>query len=432
MRVEGLNQQLDELIEGMPDSFFRAGDEPRLAQYPELSRDPYQALAGLRDRAGPVLRREDDGTYGGLAIPNVYLQDESHPMFVVLGYDALAEIVRQPEVFHNGDGAYGAASELAIGKILTFMDGEEHDRQRRLMLQAFGRPAVKHLTEDVIGPIAEFLVERLAARIEAGKPADLSRDLAVPLTFKVMSTLLGLPQERFIHFVGLGSSILLAVNDPAAGMRAAEELAGLYGEEVEKRRRERSDDLISWLVDAEVEGRRYTDEEIITHARFFLPAGIDTTWRQIGLMVLTLLSERDRYQEICKNEGLIQAAVEECNRYASSGFAEGRRAMTDTTVAGIPIPAGSSLVLYQGLANRDPARWKNPDVFDMHRPRFAHVLFNAGPHSCLGQHLATLELQQSLRALTERLPSLRLAVDPREVEVVGLIARTPVRVPVTT
>lgn len=428
MKVHGLDDAFDDLIEGLPETLFKAADDNQLDD--AFSRDPYTSLRELRDRVGPVVRRGEDGLFAGTTVPNIFMHEDWVPRFVVLGYDAHAEITRDVATFVNGDGAYGAHS-YAVGKIVTLTDGAEHVRYRDLVLQAFGRSAVSRMEETLVRPIIDFLVERMARRIEAGQPCDIVRDLSLPLTYKVMANLLGLPDETLSDFVHWGDAMFNAATDMEAGMQGAMSLSQMFYGELEKRRASPGDDLLTWMMEAEAGGSRLDDDEIVTHARFFLPAGIETTSRAVSLTVLTLLEDRSRFEEVTARPDLIHAAVEECSRYSTSGFVAGRRAVRDTVVAGVEIPERSLLLHVQGLCNRDPARWSDPDTFDIHRPHKAHLLFNMGIHTCAGMHLARLELEGSVRALIERLPGLRLAVPREEISVRGFQIRTPIHVPVT-
>lgn len=428
MKVFGLDDAFDELIGGLPETLFRAADDAQLDD--AFSRDPYTPLRDLRDRVGPVVRRGEDGLFAGTAIPNIFMHEDWVPRFAVLGYDAHAEIVRDAATFVNGDGAYGAHS-YAVGKIVTLTDGAEHSRYRDLVLQAFGRSAVGRMEESLVRPVIEYLVDRMAKRIAAGEPCDIVRDLSLPLTYKVMASLLGLPNETLTDFVHWGDAMFNAATDMEAGMNGAVSLSQMFYAELEKRRTTPGDDLLTWMLEAEARGSRLDDDEIVTHARFFLPAGIETTSRSVSLTLLTLLEDRSRYEEVTAQPELIHAAVEECSRYATGGFVAGRRAVKDTVVAGVEIPERSLMLHVQGLCNRDPARWENPDTFDMHRPHKAHLLFNMGIHTCAGMHLARLEMEGAVRALIERVPGLQLAVPREEIAVRGFQIRTPIHVPVT-
>jgi cytochrome P450 len=427
MQVLGLDQEFSELIESLPDSLFLAPDLDRLD--PELSRDPYTPLVALRDREGPLVARSADGTYGGVPIPNLFLYDENKPMFICLGYDAHMAIARDHETFANGQGAYGAAA-AAVGAIPTVMDGPEHSRLRKLLMQVFNKPAVGRRLDGVIEPVLGFLVARMEDRFAAGLPVDANRDLALPLVYRVMSEFLGLPGEEFSFFMENGVAMFNAPTNPERGMAAADRLLTFFREEVGKRRKEPREDVLGWMLGVEVEGERLDDDEIAVLGRFLLPAGIETTGPAIALMILTLLADRNRYDDVVADPSLMRAAVEESCRYAPSGFVVPRMAIRDVEISGVAIPAGSPVVSLQGIINRDPTHWSDPQSFDMRRERVSgHLTFNVGMHTCAGVHLAKAELASSLTALVDRFPKLRLAVEPQEIRVEGLQIRHPSVVP---
>jgi len=274
-----------------------------------------------------------------------------------------------------------------------------------------------------------WLIERVERRLKDGRQACFYRDVGLPMAYKVMTGLLGIDQEKFAYFLELGGKLFNTAANFGAGMQAGTELWSLWSEELEQRRAEPADDLLTWLAHADIGGNALTDDDIVTHARFFLPAGIETTARSIGLMGLALLGDRSRFEAVCADATLIDAAVEETNRWLPSGFVVPRRAVTDAVLAGVPIPAGSALISLQGIVNRDQARWPEPDQFDLHRPPHPHMTFNAGAHMCLGMHIAKLEMQAVLRATVDRLPDLRLACPPDEIVVEGLTIRSPKLVP---
>jgi cytochrome P450 len=429
MRATGLNEELDQLIDGLPDDLFRPPDWPLLIGHEQLSRDPYPPLLALRDRAGAVVPRGSDGTFDGLLFPNTFMHDDALPRFLVLGIEAHLEMMRQPDVFCNGNEAYGPGNEQVVGRIVTLMDGREHDEHRALMLQSFGRPAVKRLHDELVEPIASWLVARVERRLKDGRPTCFYRDIGLPMAYKVMTGLLGIDQEKFAFFVDLGCKLFNTAADFDAGTQAGAELWELWSEELERRRMEPADDLLTWLAHAGIDGNALTDDDIVTHARFFLPAGIETTARSIGLMGLALLGDRSQYEAVCADPSLIDAAVEESNRWLPSGFVVPRRAVHDTVLAGVPVPAGSAVISLQGIVNRDRARWSEPDQFDLHREQRPHMTFNAGAHMCLGMHIAKLEMQAVLSAVVTRLPDLHLACPPDEVVVEGLTIRSPKLVP---
>lgn len=432
--VAGLDASFDEVIRGIPASLIHASDD--FALDPEFSKDPLKVLKGIRDRCGYIVQG-DNGVYGGVPLANSFGIDFSRPHFSVFGIEEHDAIVTDLDGFKNA-GAYGLlgdAQHMAHGEfkgtIPTLTDGEEHDELRALYDTFLNQNVMAQRSQKLIKPIGEWLIDRLVTRLRCGDDVCIVRDLALPLTYKAISTLLGIPQERLVEFASLSEKFFTSGVDPARGLEAGDELYDFFFEQTQSRTQSPQQDLISYLALLKKDGERaLSDSEVAITARFILPGGIETTWRGLSLTILALLSHPDQYDAICQNRKLVRRAVEEGFRYAPSGFILPRLASKDMEIAGVKIPKGSHITSYQGVLNRDPRRWDNPDVFDIHRKFYSHRTFNAGDHACVGQHLARIEVMTCLELLAELLPNLRLAEKPEELEVRGLQNRTPISVPV--
>ena len=435
--LEGLDDTFDAIIRGFPQSLIEAGDAHVLD--PAFSRDPLTPLTGVRDRWGFVVRGEN-GVFGDLRIPDGFGIDLAKPHFAVFGIEELDQMTKDPRRFSN-KGAYGLLGETMgvgpdgtkVGTIPTVEDGAEHERLRDVYDAFLNQQAMARRSDRLIRPICEWLINRIIGKLRRGEDACLCRDLAIPLTYKAMSTMLGVPQSRLTEFVRLGGIFFNAPHHPEEAMNAAGELFRFFLEEVEKRKREPKKDVITFLLEVkDADGRRYmSDDDIAVAARFILPAGIDTTWRGLALVLFALLAHPEQYAEVARDpDKLVRRAVEEGMRWAPSGFVVPRVVRETTTVGGVDVPEGAHVTAFQGVANRDPRRWDDPDVFDIHRKSLTHRTFNSGTHSCAGQHLARLEMVTCVDLFVRRVSDLRLAVDPADVEVHGLQIRSPMRVPV--
>lgn len=422
--LDALDDSFATLIDSIPASLISAPDDFVLD--PDLSADPYGALCGVRDRAGYVVAGEGD-SFAGVEITDLFGHRlaEGRPRYIVLGADEMDRIAMAPKEFVN-ERAYGLHQE-SLGRIPTLTDGREHTLLRGLYNQVLNHRAMASRAETLVGPITRFLVERMAARFAKGQPVDLNRDLALPLTYKAMSTMIGVPQDRFAEFVRLGEQLFTAPIQPDQGAGAAAALHEFYMEEIAIRKKQPRRDMISWLLEAEVEGEKFTDEDVAIHARFLLPAGIETTWRQLALMFVALLTHPDQYSAVCADDSLIPATIEEAFRYLPSGFVVPRIAAQTVEVGGVTIPEGAGLIEFQGIINRDPRRWDAPDRFDIRREAKPHRTFHLGTHTCAGQHLARLEMQTVLAEVTRAFPALTLDAD---LSIRGLTVRTPMALPV--
>lgn len=426
--VEGLDQSFDTLIRELPDHLIGAPDDAFLD--PAFSKDPFPILAELRDRAGGVFQRGKDGLYAGTDIFNVWGHDLSKPHFVALSYDAVNKIGTDRNAFVS-DQAYGA-QQTAHGATVNCLDGQEHFVMRRLLDGAFfGRKKMQDFAVSLTEPIVCYLVDRLAKKLRSGETGEVCRDIALPVTYKSISTIIGVPQAYFAHFVELGEIAQGGPRDMEAAVKAIQDLDAFFSAELEKRKDEPQSDMLTVLQTEELKGRKMTEAEIIQHCRFLLPGGIETTWRQTANMIMALMLHPAQYQAVVEDSTLIEQTVEEALRWAPSGFVVPRHAAIDAEVAGTKIPAGSFICSIQGIANRDPSVWQNPDSFDIFRERHEHLTFHTGIHFCMGQHLARNTFRAVLKQLVEKLPNMKLACEPSEIEMRGFGVRCPLGVPVT-
>ena len=196
------------------------------------------------------------------------------------------------------------------------------------------------------------------------------------------------------------------------------------------RRREPRDDLISTLARAEIDGERLSDDEIYSFLRLLLPAGVETTYRSTGNLLFGLLSNPEQLEAVRADRSLIPQAIEEAIRWDAPLLIITRVATRDTELAGVRIPAGSSVMPMLGSANRDETRWDDPDRFDIFREAKPHIGFGHGTHVCLGMHLARLEMRVALELLFDRLPNLRLDPAGDDPHIRGQVFRSPTSLPV--
>jgi cytochrome P450 len=177
---------------------------------------------------------------------------------------------------------------------------------------------------------------------------------------------------------------------------------------VEARRVNPGDDLISDIVRAEVNGERLSDAEIYGFLRLLLPAGSESTFRSMASALCAMLTVPGLYQRALADRSLLPLIVEETLRWDVANTMVSRVTTCDTELGGCPIPAGSALLVMTSSANRDERHFADPDRFDPDRPSIRHLGFGAGPHQCLGLHLARIELRIGLDTILDRLPNLRL------------------------
>ncbi len=197
------------------------------------------------------------------------------------------------------------------------------------------------------------------------------------------------------------------------------------------RRRQPRQDLISDLANAELDGQRLSDEEIFSFVRLLLPAGVETTYRSTGNLLFTLLSDPGQLDSVRSDRSLVAQTIEESLRFETPLLNITRLATRNTEIDGVPIPAGSTIMLMLAAANREETRYADPDRFDIGRgdPK-PHISFGHGPHVCLGIHLARMEMRVALNLLLDRLPNLRLDPEDDDPHIRGQVFRSPTAIPV--
>jgi pimeloyl-[acyl-carrier protein] synthase len=212
----------------------------------------------------------------------------------------------------------------------------------------------------------------------------------------------------------LGRALQLSAATPelaAEGNEAALRLTEYFRTMVAEQRQHPSDSLLGALIAAEDEGGRLSEDELLAMAVLLFFAGHETTVNLIGNGALALLRHRDQWDLLRDNPGLARNTVEELLRFETPVQLVGRVVLEDVEIGGVPIPAGNSVICLIGSANRDPARFPDPDRLDIQRTDIHHLGFAAGLHYCLGAALARAEAEIAFTALVRRFPDLRLASD---------------------
>jgi cytochrome P450 len=349
--------------------------------------------------------------------------------YAVLSFDTVQEVLRDGQTFSSS--GYADSMGLVMGHSILEMDEPEHNRYRQLIQQAFTRKAMERWEADLVRPIVDGLVDELVSSSTGGEGrADLVRGLFFPFPVHVIAGMLGLPREGLSEFHSKAVELISIATDIERGLVASQWLYDYFAAIIAERRVEPRGDVISVLVEAELDGQRLTDEEIIAFLRLLLPAGAETTYRSSSNLMFGLLSNPDQLAALRDDRSLMQQAIEEGLRWEPPLTGIGRTAMRDVEVAGVEIPAGSPVAVEMGSANRDPARWDDPDRFDIRRKMQPHMAFAFGPHTCLGMHLARMETTVAINIVLDRLPDVRFDDSVERPEITGLMFRAPTALPV--
>lgn len=388
-----------------------------------VDRMPHQFLEAVRQTEGDVIPIRD-GMIDGVPFPFFASRDPGRQSYVVVGFDTVKRMALDYASFAQD---YVEHMEVLMGKnVIGSLDPPLHRKYRGLVSQAFGAQAIATLSHEVIEPLVDGLLDRIAAR----DTCDLVPALTDRLPVLLIGHIFDLPVEHYGRFASLSGRLLAAGFDWEDALDASRELETLFRDMIDRRRANPGDDIISRLIAARVDDEQLEDDDIISFCRALLPAGMETTARALSGMMTVLLSERAHWERLLANPDLAPGAVEELLRWNAPAQAMPKRPVRDIEIGGRTLPAGASLWVLTGHANRDPLHWERPHDYDMTRPRSQHLAFSLGPHLCLGHQLARRELEVVLRRMLDRLPDLRLDPDAAPPVIHGVFSRSADRVDV--
>jgi cytochrome P450 len=363
------------------------------------------------------------------------------PLFqqwAVVGYEEAREVLRSPsfgvagqmDLFLDTRPYSGLADETraVFRNALLFTDPPLHTRLRAAVSRAFTPRKMQRL-EPRIRAITHRLLDGIA-----GDPApELMRSIAEPLPVQVIAELIGVPEDRW-GWVAETSTVLRRALDPFVPLdpvevdRTVAELVASYGELADQRAAHPTDDLLTDLVRCEAEGQ-IDRTELLSLVAILLFAGHETTTGVIGNAVVAFGRHPDQRDLLRDRPDLWPNGVEELLRYDTVLQTDPRQALEDVTIGGQRIRAGQNLTVMMGAANRDPARFTDPDRFRVDRDDPAPISFGHGIHHCIGAALARLELTVALPAILDALGSYE--VDEANLEWrTSLAFRSPTRLPV--
>ena len=296
------------------------------------------------------------------------------------------------------------------------MDPPAHAKYRAPLNRAFSPGAVTQLQSE-IRALAIDLIERVR---DQGR-CEAVHALAEPLPVQVFLKLMGLPLDHQVEYRALvRRQLSTPAGDVVTGAKQLQDMAAVMRGTILERREEPREDLISRLWATEIDGSQPTIELMEDYAVLLFIAGLDTVMNEIGFALSHLASHAELQERLRAEPGLIPIAVEELlRRYP---LVQGvRRVARDLTFHGVVMKQDDRLQLGLVSANLDPQRWPDPMAVDVDREDKAHLTFNAGPHRCVGSHLARLELQIFFEELLARLPEFRLDPDKSAVFHGGLV-----------
>jgi cytochrome P450 len=301
-------------------------------------------------------------------------------------------------------------TDISVGLLphIQSLDPPRHDALRNLVSRAFtGRRA--DAMEPRIRAIAKRLIDGFAARGEADLLAEFSRHLPS----LVIGEMIGVPEDRREAFLDWTEAM---VETESGGthdvVQPATNIYAEFSKLLAERRGSRREDLMSALIDAEIDGERLSEEELLGFCFTLIVAGNDTTTNLIANGLVLLAEHPDQRALLTREKAAIPNAIEEMLRCESPAQALPRRMLSDLTLRGRTIPKGAMVRLVWAAANRDEREFARADAFDVTRPAPRHLGFGVGAHFCLGARLARLEARVAFEELLARLPEYELTGDP--------------------
>jgi cytochrome P450 len=353
----------------------------------EFFEDPSEVYRWMRDEA-PVYRSDEYGFYA------------------LSRYD---DVLRAHKDWKTFSSTHGVSLDdlmtpgLSMAGSMITMDPPEHDRMRVLVSRAFTPRSMEAYEPLVAKVVAPFLEE-----LEGRDSFDIVADFAAPFPVKVISTILGVPDEGHQQIRHWTDEMLhREPGNPRpskAAMKSAMAMGMYFFELAQEKRRAPKEDMISTLIEAEL-----TDIEVANFSVLLAAAGSETVTKLIGSGAVLFARNPDQWQLVLDDPGLIPAAAEEMLRFVPPSQYQGRYSLLESTFEGGTIPADVPVLLVTGAATRDPRAYENPDAFDIRRDQHVAISFGFGAHACIGAHLARLETRVSFEEIRRRWP--RFEVD---------------------
>ena len=339
--------------------------------------------------------------FGEMREHNPVFKDERTRLWQVFRYEDVLAILTDYSRFSSQ--AYEFTGGFLKNSLIA-KDPPDHRKLRNLVNQAFTPKAVAHLSARITQITQELLDEvRLQGRM------DIVSDIAFPLPAKVIAELLGVPPEDWNIFQRWAR---VDGSDPASsrqesGQSMQIEMFNYFSDLLEERRRAPREDLISSLGVAEVDGERLSEPELLSFCTLLLAAGQETTKNLITNAIVCLTDHRESMGRLIHEPALMPTAIEEILRFLPPVWFLFRQTKTDVELAGQHIPANQVVLAWTASANRDPARFPDPDRFDIEREPNRHLAFGHGIHFCVGAPLARLEAKIALPMMLHQLKNLQ-------------------------
>ncbi|AKA48651.1 cytochrome P450 [uncultured archaeon] len=361
---------------------------------------------------------------------NPVFYDDKSGFWHVFRYPDVKRVLSDYSYFSSAEGR-GGSEENPIGASLISSDPPRHTKLRSLVSKAFTPKRVNELAPR----IREIAEELISGFRESGK-FDLVNDYSGQLPVIVIAELLGIPPEDRGKFKKWSDQLVSGARDnfsDEGGEYSEPQIAmGMYFNEIiEQKRKEPGNDLISSLIEAEVDGEKLSHFDLLGFSVLLLVAGNETTTNLITNAILTLDRNPADYGKVLENPDLIPSAIEEVLRYRSPVQSMFRTCAKDTEIGGHKLKKGQPLIAWIGSANHDPSEFNEPETFDPERSPNRHIAFGEGIHFCLGAPLARLEAKIALEVLFNSIGRLIIDKDARLEPIGGIVVYGVKSLPVT-
>jgi len=332
---------------------------------------------------------------------------ESGRLWILSRYDDIVQAARDWETFSSSQGNMIDELPGRAGATLGTTDPPRHDRLRALSQAAFTRKTAEQLVAPTLA-IADRALERICDSGSFEFIDDFSSRITVGLLFRTM----GLPERDHAE---IRRRVILAVSTDKSvkgrnpeHIAAFNELSDFITGEVAVRRKHPTDDLITHLAEAEIDGDRLSEREIVLTAATFVMAGVESLSSFMSMLALNLHDHPEARARIVADLSLLEPAIEESLRFNTSAQRFKRTVMRECTLHGRTLRVGDKVALAFGSGNRDRRKFSSPDVYDIERRPQGHLGFGAGKHFCLGSQMARLVTQVAMRRFLERVPEFHL------------------------
>ncbi|ATB28468.1 cytochrome P450 [Melittangium boletus] len=374
-------QKLDKIPAHVPPELVYEYDN---ARDPRLLQDPHARMRSLILEAPPIFFTPYNGG-----------------SWVVTRKKAIVDITMNPEVFSNAFISGAKDSQQSLSLLPISVDPPKHTAYRAPLNQPLSAKSVAGL-ESAIRAMTNELIDKVLA---AGR-CDFLSDIAEPLPVTLFMKLAGMPTDRLAEFRHLATQATSSTVDHATREGVFKRIAGILAEVIKARQEKREEDLISHLLDVNINGQNPTFQEMLGYSITLFLGGLETVVNALSFGVLRLARDQELQAKLRADPSLLPGAIEELLRL--HGIASTVRQVTrDEVCHGVQFKKGDTVSLLLPAANYDDAAFPNPEQFILGRTE-QHQTFNTGPHRCVGLNLARLEMKVFYQEWLKRVPSFRL------------------------